>query len=58
MTCKDCKFFYPVAEGEFDYEQGKGDCVNALQDSKGKYWLVRKAKEDAPSCANFKPNLK
>ncbi len=51
--CKECQAFHLIPETEWDYEQGTGDCVRAMQDNKGKYWHNSKTKEDS-SCAEFK----
>jgi benzylsuccinate synthase/naphthyl-2-methylsuccinate synthase gamma subunit len=52
-TCKDCSYFFPVSQDAYDYEQGKGDCVNEKEDEKGKYWLSKPIFEDTEQCLVF-----
>lgn len=30
--------YYPIPEGDPDYEPGKYDCVKEIVDRKGRYW--------------------
>jgi benzylsuccinate synthase len=52
-TCKACEFFNLVPKEADDYEAGKGDCVTAKADEKGKYWLSRPAYQDNAPCDHF-----
>jgi len=49
-TCQSCECFFPVAQGEDDYEPGKGDCVLQKEDEKGKYWLSKPVSEESECC--------
>lgn len=53
-TCKECSFYFPVPEDAGDYKAGNGDCVTAVEDAKGKYWLSRPTTNASPSCQGFK----
>lgn len=55
--CSECEFFFPIPEGEDDYEKGKGDCVNEKEDEKGKYWLSRPVFETSEQCAHYSKRL-
>lgn len=50
--CHQCKWFFPVPEGEADYEPGKGDCVKECQDNKGKWWSMKVVFEHG-ECSDF-----
>ena len=52
--CEDCSFFFPIPEDADDYEPGKGDCVSAREDDKGKYWTAKIVSKDMEACADFK----
>ena len=32
--CEKCAFFFPIPEGDMDFEPDKGDCVRQPQDLK------------------------
>ena len=40
-NCEKCAFFFPIPEGDMDYEPNKGDCVKQQEDTKGKFWLSK-----------------
>jgi benzylsuccinate synthase len=52
--CVDCCYFFPVPGADYDYEKGKGDCVQQEQDQKGKFWLSRPVFESSDACAKLK----
>lgn len=52
-TCLGCQHFFPIAEGEDDYEAGKGDCVTQKEDEKGKYWLSKPVFETSERCTLY-----
>ena len=52
-TCLGCQYFFPIAEGEDDYEAGKGDCVTQKEDEKGKYWLSKPVFETSERCTLY-----
>lgn len=54
-TCKGCANFFPVPDGEDDYESGKADCVREKEDEKGKYWLSRPVFEHSAQCEAYHP---
>ena len=49
-SCKECEYFFPVPEGEDDYEAGRADCVVQKEDEKGKYWLSKPVFEKSERC--------
>lgn len=53
-TCATCSFYFKVPEDADDYEQGKGDCVNQVEDEKGIYWLSKPVFDHMKACSNFK----
>ncbi len=52
--CEECGFFFPIPEDADDYEPGKGDCISAREDDKGKYWTAKIVSKDMEACADFK----
>lgn len=52
-TCSNCVFFFAVPEDADDYEKGKGDCVNQVEDEKGLYWLSKPVFDVTDACTNF-----
>lgn len=53
-TCRGCECFFPVAQGEDDYELGKGDCVLQKEDEKGRYWLSKPVFETSERCDSYR----
>ena len=57
-NCKDCEFFFPVAEDADDYAAAKGDCVVEKRDEKGQYWLSKPVSEGDDCCENYRQGSK
>jgi benzylsuccinate synthase len=55
--CKECSFFFAIPENAGDYEPGKGDCVTAKQDEKGKYWLSKPVFNTMEACGAFQKKM-
>jgi benzylsuccinate synthase len=52
--CEKCAFFFPIPEGDMDYEQDKGDCVQQQEDTKGKFWLSKPVFTTSESCEHLR----
>jgi hypothetical protein len=55
--CAECSFFFTVPEDAGDYEPGKGDCVTAKKDEKGKYWLSKPVFNQMEACTTFQKKI-
>lgn len=53
-TCGNCSFYFKIPENADDYEPGKGDCINQVEDEKGKYWLSKPVFDHMDTCPNYK----
>ncbi|CCK79723.1 MULTISPECIES: benzylsuccinate synthase gamma subunit family protein [Desulfobacula] len=52
--CKKCAFFFPIPEGDMDFEPKKGDCIRQQEDTKGKFWLSRPVFKDNTACEHLR----
>ena len=52
--CENCAFFFPIPEGDMDFEQNKGDCVKQQEDTKGKFWLSKPVFSGDDACSDHR----
>jgi hypothetical protein len=48
MSCKDCKWFFPLEE-----DPSRGDCVRREGDEKSEYYTAKPCNADDAACDNF-----
>jgi benzylsuccinate synthase len=55
--CEQCSFFFEIPKDAGDYEAGKGDCVTAKKDEKGRYWLSKPVFIATEACGEFQKKV-